>query len=1482
MVSPLFISASGLAQDNRLYSQITNTHPALITISDPSTGGVFIDLDSPADSSASRTQQMLQGLGSAPFADQDPRRKEGVVIELQAAPVLERYAELMTRRRGNSGSRGGLLANDLSDLKEHRVRAIEEQDSVLNSLNANLARSFASYQSVSPSLRFYSALNAVVLRDKSLHEIQQLVNSDPELAARVKKIQPETAVRALLTESVGQINAPEVWGRVSPSGVVLSGLGTRIGIIDTGVDYTHKDLGGCFGPTCKVAGGYDFVNNDPDPIDDNGHGTHCAATAAGDGSYTDGLGAIQPLRGVAPDASLYAYKVLNSSGTGYDTHIIAALEACADPNSDSDYSDRLDVCSLSLGGEGSPDSLLSRAVDNVTRAGVVVVAAAGNSGITPRAIGSPGDARLAITVAASCKPGSTDSACAGGPIARFSSRGPIDGFPEILKPDVAAPGVDICAARLGTVAPERVCLDGKRIAISGTSMATPHVAGLAALLRQASPGATPAQIKEVLLQTATDLGVAREAQGAGLVDAQRAVDRLLINEETVQVIGAPISLAVLPTGLITEVYRSVTLRSLASYPIELSATFSTGQTGIDATMNPSSFILSPGASQTVDIRFLIDINQVTANSRWSGQLRFGTPGSFITVTVSGMLSERVAIETKSLDFGIANGHSTSWNATAVVKLSNMLRDSSVSYSFSTKCCGTFGKRSTPGITARAALDFITIPPSSSVEVPVTINAEGNDFQNNLGQYDGELILSSSHETVSIPITFFKGWAFKFTFKSSIINEFWSVAASLSNKSRKYNYSTSIPAREGLLKVAEPGPWQGSAYFGHKDLENHAGTNVFKIDLDTSQAINEVNFDPAEAQQTITFEPLRMPDGSEPQDSLHVRRILSIFLPRGYRSNVSYLLGSSRVQFRVNTLTPDVMVASQGHAQRDSELFTWSYFFRGDSRPGDLRVSQGPFMTKYIGLPPQSNAAEATRLVVHSCMPGACFRPRVPGTLVAPGELGVWHASVNHEIAPSDDSLASAWPFMTLDALPASDRSFETPGLWWKRNSIRSSGLSFYADSAVVSGVRCDDILEYAPTSANLVRAGFANGVAYGAGPDYSIGVLTFDRETLRYRSRAFGYLAPLFVSPGGVVKRSGFGALTQPLYQLYYQDALVKSDRMTNGNDDSPTVTHKLEPKAGTYRLDIQKASVFEGLGADTKISMSFTVPSQEEEVSPIDLSPPSIKYLGLVGNGLVQHTINPAAENTLHFALNPNQGCTKIWDQSWGWAKECDQMKRDTLQGVRIEQSPDGIGWSELSPELVGEGEYKVSIPTSLGASVHHFRINALDESKNSFAYEFQIPVGQALVIPTPTPLPTPPSARPLPKPKVSASGGNVVVSLPKLASIDLAFEQEEAKRQLQDVHRLQEGDLQEYSDITKFVGKCSVYAQGIGRTRNVSAQIRYARGARVKFPRASSRSLGSFSYKCRFVSAKPYSRVLGTERRSSPVVALPRPQKKRVVKGS
>ncbi len=266
-----------------------------------------------------------------------------------------------------------------------------------------------------------------------------------------------------------------------------SGADLVAAVIDTGIDANHKDLDGG-----KVLEFKDYVGGKATPYDDNGHGTHVAATIAGDGGE-DGLH-----QGVAPRAGLVGVKVLDSGGSGSMSDVTAAIEWV------SDNATRLGIeaINLSLGASGCSDGTdaTSVAVDKAADAGLVVAVAAGNEGSGTCTIGSPGAARKAMTVGAMA-----DMGVNGFKQAYFSSRGKTaDGR---IKPDVSAPGVAITSAKANTT-------EGY-VDYSGTSMATPFVAGVSLLMRDATSGLTSADVKGKAMQTAVDWGRGGDNKTAG-------------------------------------------------------------------------------------------------------------------------------------------------------------------------------------------------------------------------------------------------------------------------------------------------------------------------------------------------------------------------------------------------------------------------------------------------------------------------------------------------------------------------------------------------------------------------------------------------------------------------------------------------------------------------------------------------------------------------------------------------------------------------------------------------------------------------------------------------------------------------------------------------------------------------------------------------------------------------------------------------------
>jgi subtilisin family serine protease len=306
------------------------------------------------------------------------------------------------------------------------------------------------------------------------------------------------------------------------------GAGVTIAVIDSGVTNWHDDLG-----SSRVARFVDFVNYQPMPYDDYGHGTHVAGILAGDGFDSGGA-----RRGIAPGASLAVEKVLDDAGEGYISNVIAAIDY-AIANRDALG---IRIINLSVAASVSESFLtdpLALAAKRAVDAGIVVVTAAGNLGRSADGqpqyggIGAPGNAPWVVTVGASTHTGT--SGIRDNAVASFSSRGPT-AIDSLAKPDLVAPGVGIESladpsstlfltkpdARVwGTV----VTASPPYLSLTGTSMASPVVTGTIALMLQANPTLTPNLVKAILEYTAeARAGYDPLTQGAGFLNARGAVE----------------------------------------------------------------------------------------------------------------------------------------------------------------------------------------------------------------------------------------------------------------------------------------------------------------------------------------------------------------------------------------------------------------------------------------------------------------------------------------------------------------------------------------------------------------------------------------------------------------------------------------------------------------------------------------------------------------------------------------------------------------------------------------------------------------------------------------------------------------------------------------------------------------------------------------------------------------------------------------------
>ncbi|EKD82709.1 MAG: Peptidase S8 and S53 subtilisin kexin sedolisin [uncultured bacterium] len=310
---------------------------------------------------------------------------------------------------------------------------------------------------------------------------------DKDIAKKDVKADP-----AVIQWGIQKVRAPEVWQKHR-----IDGAGVVVGIIDTGIDGNHPALAG------KILSFKDFTpEQSPTPTDTQGHGTHVAGTVAG----SQGVG-------VAPGARLIIGRVFDTNGGTTEEILLNGMQWMLDPDGVAETNDGPRLINNSWGSDDSVDKTFWVAVENWVAAGILPVYAAGNNGMWGGKVGTPAAFPHSWAVAATT---STDA------LAYFSSQGPIawDGVP-LMKPDIAAPGDKIISCKIG----------GGLVSNSGTSMACPHVAGVAALMYQADPTLTIDQVRLIAEETAKDLGAAGKDGkfGSGLIDSYKIVEKVLQN-----------------------------------------------------------------------------------------------------------------------------------------------------------------------------------------------------------------------------------------------------------------------------------------------------------------------------------------------------------------------------------------------------------------------------------------------------------------------------------------------------------------------------------------------------------------------------------------------------------------------------------------------------------------------------------------------------------------------------------------------------------------------------------------------------------------------------------------------------------------------------------------------------------------------------------------------------------------------------------------
>jgi len=587
-----------------------------------------------------------------------------VIIELNTLCGVDFYSQLKDAKTTST--------EKIISLKKHIEKIKNEQESFINKISKK--------KSIDETILFtvqkvFNGIGAYL----ELDHIRELQNDFD-----VKAIHPLSRVSINLSKSLPFIGAPSVW-----SNYKATGKGVRVGIIDTGIDYIHKDFGGSgtqqdyenndttiIGdvpfPTTKIAGGYDFVGEDydpevfgknipipdPDPFDQNGHGTHVAGIIGGYGVLNSGATYtfdytqqvisypffVYP--GVAPKTELYALKIFSKAPKS--EILIPAIEWAIDPNQDDDFSDHLDILNLSLGEDfGFSDTPEAIACNNVSSVGILVVVSAGNRGDAFFSLGTPASAESVIAVSA-CE--DADSSLSGNipsRIAYFSSRGPAmySTGKIVLKPDISAPGVHIYSANLGSNPMNRLS--------SGTSMSAPHISGLSALLMEIEPELTAQNIKTILINNATSdtylykngeiIYAPPQIGGVGRNNFSNNIitDFLFYDKDNPNTVSLTFNTQEVSDSITEERWIRIENRSKQSKSFELSYLSRTTVSGVEIVLPQNiSAPINPGSYADLPVILNIDMSLLKHDRDPSLDFRYNEPNRSWISELSGVLSLR--------------------------------------------------------------------------------------------------------------------------------------------------------------------------------------------------------------------------------------------------------------------------------------------------------------------------------------------------------------------------------------------------------------------------------------------------------------------------------------------------------------------------------------------------------------------------------------------------------------------------------------------------------------------------------------------------------------------------------------------------------------------------------------------------------------------------------------------------------------------------
>jgi len=1432
----------------------------------------------------------------------------GYIVEFQELPVLKKKVELEKQAEKNKESLGYkifvgrpfiLTPNKVQEEVNSYKKKITKDNVKIKNKILNILSTSDKSNDFKILNEYSTAFNGIALdvSDEEAKEIEKIEG--------IKKVYPNYEVHTTLMDSVPLINTDTVWQQVDDNDNSVTGKNVTIAIIDTGVDYTHPDLGGCLGENCKVIGGYDFVNSDNDPMDDQGHGTHVAGIAVGGGKiikelksnqlfdfdisqnknvyinisiidgflnmfslvYSDsylklfqGTGerdykklvvsdkdtitldrknntyfvaswsnninteshilkiryinykdpdsfekssitlsnlvnndnyegkvgdtinignlelvvvsvdendvatiklgdygvnsyfnkiyntegnyislpleeqfptneinlnvyniddnlvqshsfkwnydgiehffnsyytiieeSLIPFIGVAPDAKIIAYKVLNSQGLGSMSTVISGIERAVDPNDDGNFSDHVDIISMSLGTDCSwyggyslscgPDDAVSKAVDTVVDAGVVAVIAAGNSGPNELTIGSPGTARKAITVGATYKKDYEglywkDINPRVNQITSFSSRGLVidNNLEFIIKPDIVAPGALICATRYDSIFPEgthryyQPCVDDKHVLLAGTSMATPVVSGVVALIKQAHPEWTPEEIKASIKNTAINIGYDENTQGAGLINPLEAIGidiKAVINPRNEVIKINPTQ----NPSLKSQTY-SILNRNDGTLSFDISAEIN--QPGIIVSTDRSNVIINSGVSESFNLLINVDIDKLKSNTYYKGFL-IATLGDYkLKVPFYVYVNDRITSDTESFDLGFDNPSLQIWNAEKEIRLTNIRNDKEQHYEakvvmdkqeyYSGKKLKHYENIFEDDnilynyfILSSNYLDFAPLETKS-----IRLSAEINNQQIPNGVYYGRIILNSDLDKLEIP--------FKFTkYYTLIINNSYPETqffynGYLMNNDKSYNFNDYLLKSPIILYLDEKNNYEVIL------SGEYSGSNAPIVDyikrVNMDGITTPINVDFSEAKNSLLLNVVDK-NGELLPKNIDGILILENEINGNFVGGISFYYWESNGKIRKFSDLPP----SLSYRISFGNICTTNDFYSVSTKISEINsdyvIHTNP--ENYKRITAHFNSPFLDELNIFGFNYGITINEGI-GIYCGYGDK-ITSSETKELYLTNGDKLTDTFNLIKLKD------PFDITGI----NEIKTPRLEAINDKLRKS--------EYDNKEGILLEESLNDNIYLSMGPEYwrgKINVNNFLVGVIATKDSSQGYFRDQDLN---IINNDDIH------YTIKFEDGSVEVKGLIKGGP-----LNFILSKRGVYTFKLEdRGYVINGEKYLGKVTIKFDTSASES-------NPPYFEVFKLLCNGVPCDTLSTIEQSKLRFKINPNEGL---------------------LNSVKVFVKQ-GEGWNEL---VVGNNEeiYESIIPI-LPKGEATLKIVGVDDSGNSLEYEFSFPVEEKI----------------------------------------------------------------------------------------------------------------------------------------------------------